>query len=189
MRFFLASMFLVAMAAAASAREVPLPALVGHYDQDSGFERSVTIELDVAPSRVESMALYLKGTTTTGQLICFGSDAMSMWPADLSAYIHDFIENAYWYVEQFTPEEGEPLQSYDFEMTVIFRGLFGPSWDFIEAGSFKLDFSASGPPYIGICSADQAPATAIDDAVLIVNLVAHQLPIEGKSWGGVKTLF
>jgi hypothetical protein len=189
MRFIVASVFVILAATTAASIEISLPALVGHYGPESGFERSATIEVDVVPSTVESMALHLKGRTTTGQLSCFGSDTPSMWPADLSAYIHDPIEDAYWYVEEFAPQEGDPLQTYDFDMTVVFRGLFGPGWDFLGAGPFKLDFSAHGPPFVGICSSDVAPVSAIDDAVLIVNVVAHRLPLESKSWAGVKALY
>lgn len=189
MKSRLLTLLIVASANMASATEIPLPGLVGEYNGESGFARVVTVELDVAPTAVESLSLYLKGRTTTGQLTCFGSEDPSTYPAELLAFIYDAVSGAFWYVDLLYPELGEPLQAYEFEMTTSFRSFRDSNWVFLAAGSFKLEFSAAGPPYIGICSAQQSPVSTIDDAVLIVNLAAHQVQVESKSWGGIKALY
>lgn len=177
------------LASQAGALGVSIPELLGSYDESNGFARKVTIEVNVDPERVLSANLLLRGSVVTGALECFGSEGPELYPVDLSAWVHDPVQNAYWYVEEITPESGKPYSEYDFDINAEFTGYRNPSWGFLESGSFDIDFSAAGPMYIGICSMKEAPATIIREAVLTLRMAGEIAPIESKSWGSIKALY
>jgi hypothetical protein len=163
--------------------EIPLPDLNGTY----GADRTVPLQLPVAPSVIHGASFRVTGTTQVGTLICYNIetgnyDVPAVWASEAFIYVHDGGYLPSWYMDKTMVVSG-PFSHQDTA-----RPLLGATWDFLLDGVGVVTFHGGGTGYTSCAATSATPTVTVTEAVLIID-AEFPIAIESSTWGRIKALY
>lgn len=177
----LLALIVFARTASAVVIEVPLPALVGTYTDES---RTVTVQLPSTPSAIHGVSLRFAGTTSLGTWSCDGSNGYGPpLPVPVQVEATFYAPPGGWFAEPRLEATG-PVSA-----TVPFFPVLGATWDFLLDGTADLNFGLWGEPAILECILVGPPdVTVLSEVTLLVD-GDFSTPARASSWGHVKAIY
>ena len=185
---------IVALPAAATVVEVPLPDLAGTYSCNGPAgpgpcSGSLEVHLPAIPSVIHSVSLRVHGTTTFASYTCdgeYGPTAPTPFNTRFDVEIWDpGHTETLWIASRVNPVDG----TIDFTQPFKPGFLNGGSWDFLLDGTASLFFGIQAVPYIPECYlVGLGDSTTLDDVTLLVD-GDFPTPVKGFSWGGLKVIY
>jgi hypothetical protein len=175
-----ASLLLLAAQSHAAVIEIPLPALLGSYQNTA---RSATIVLPAQPSVIYGASLRVSGSTVLGQLDCFGEPpGIQPQPMDLWGEMHDG-SGRYWFVSDHSAMQagGAFTWTQPFEKTPA-----STTWAFLMDGVGDITLNGFDP--YTWCNVRSSVSGGITEAVFIID-AEFPVAVEQSTWGKIKALY
>lgn len=167
--------------AAATVIEVPVPELVGIYQDES---RTATVHLPATPSVIHGVSVRIVGSTVLASYSCDGYGGYGPpqpVPTDISVELP--ATTGGWLVQRFNEASG-PVS-----WTLPFASYLGADWSMLLDGTTEIGLSGYGVPAIMECVlVGPGDTVTIDEVTLLVD-GEFPTPAGGTSWGRVKSIY
>lgn len=177
-----ATALLVASSAHATVIEIPLPGLLGSYQNTS---HTVSVVLPASPAVIHGASFRVSGTKVAGQMYCDEPFPPSVQPLPiaLSAELPADDFSSAWFAE----DPAVMTASGAFTWTSAFYPVpFSATWSFLMDGIANLTFLGADPGTW--CQVLSSPSAVITEAVFIID-ADFPIPIEASTWGKIKALY
>jgi len=176
----------VAGPARADIFSIPLPGLLGLYDNETqaGSSRNTTFQLPGPPAVVRGARLHLVGTTEIGTLTCGPQQNHYPWNTVTQGVMLDG-PNKFWIAEAANPDTAGA-----FDTNTAFEGIPNPTWSFLSDGQADITlYGGTGVVLLGGCSTSDPPPTFTVTGAWILVDADIPVPAATTSWGAVKAIY
>ena len=178
-----AALLSLASLASATVVEIPLPGLLGNYQN---AEYSTTIVLPGYPAVIHGASFRVSGTTTLGQVNCsvVGGGVYPV-PMEMYAWMNDDSPSRSWYAEDIAAMAA----GGSFSWTKSFIPLAGsPTWSFLMDGVGTIYLHGADPYSVCGVSASPSASSVVTEAVFIID-ADFPILVEPSTWGKIKALY